>query len=77
MKKLLGFVVLGLLLSGCGNITANPKTEIPKSDMEGFAKKYAEWLKKNKTKKNICKNEVKDMTGSEAIEKYEECLKRK
>ena len=77
MKKFLGFVVLGLLLSGCGNIIVNPKTEIPKSDMEGFAKKYAEWLKKNKTKKNICKNEVKDMTGSEAIEKYEECLKRK
>ena len=73
MKKLLGIMVLGLLLSGCA--TDKP-CGMPCAIDEYF--KINEKAKiKEKEKSLNCKNEVKDMTGSEAIEKYEECLKRK
>ena len=67
MKKLLGIVVLGLLLSGCSSAMTT----------EEFAKTIDELNKKKNEKELICKKEVKNLSGSEAVDKYEECLKRK
>ena len=67
MKKLLVVLVLGLLLSGCSSAMTT----------EEFAKTIEELNKKKNEKELICKKEVKNLSGSEAVDKYEECLKRK
>ena len=67
MNKLLGVLVLGLLLSGCSSAMTT----------EEFAKTIEELNKKKNEKELICKKEVKNLSGSEAVDKYEECLKRK
>ena len=67
MKKLLGIVVLGLLLSGCSSAM----------NTEEFAETIEELNKKKKEKSMNCKKEIKNLSGSEAVIKYEECLKRK
>jgi len=67
MNKLLGVLVLGLLLSGCSSAMTT----------EEFAKTIDELNKKKNEKELICKKEVKNLSGSEAVDKYEECLKRK
>jgi len=65
MKKLLGIVVLCFILNGCA------------PDYTGYGEWHREYNKKKNEKSLNCKKEVKDIIGSEAIEKYEECLKRK
>ena len=67
MNKIFAIVVICLSLNGCSSSMS----------IEEFAKEYDELLKNKKEKKLICQNKVKDMTGAEAADKYEECLKQK
>ena len=68
MKKLLAIMSLGLFfLSNC---SSNNSTE----DLARDIKKAMD-LKEEKSIN--CKKEIKDLSGTNAIEAYEKCMKRK
>tara|TARA_B100001057_G_scaffold464268_1_gene519280 strand:+ start:1822 stop:2028 length:207 start_codon:yes stop_codon:yes gene_type:complete len=68
MKKLLAIVVLALFfLSNC---SSNNSTE----DLARDIKKALD-LKEKKSMN--CKKEIKDISGANAVEAYEKCMKRK
>ena len=72
MKKFLAIVVLGLLTS-CGE-TASQKQ---KKAFEEYGKIHRE-LKNRKNEKSLsCKKEIKDLSGANAIEAYEKCMKKR
>ena len=51
------------------------------ADMKGFAEKYGKFHREYQIKLNEkslrCKKEIKDISGANAVEAYEKCMKRK